>query len=194
MKIGIFGGCFNPPHNMHKEIAEELIEKGYVDKVIFAPTGNNYNKRDLIDISERITMLKLMNENESIEISDICKENKYQYTYQVLDFFKTNNLTSQIYFICGTDNLDEFETWKNYEYILERYKLLIIKRNNDNIDALINRYFKFKENIEIANIEQNPVSSTIIRKSIKQFDFDSLKKYMDKNVLEYIKQKGLYKE
>lgn len=39
MKIGIFGGSFNPPHKMHKKIAKVLIKKGYVDKVIFVPTG-----------------------------------------------------------------------------------------------------------------------------------------------------------
>ena len=37
MKIGIFGGSFNPPHNMHKEIASSLIKQGYIDKVIFVP-------------------------------------------------------------------------------------------------------------------------------------------------------------
>ena len=42
MKIGIFGGSFNPPHKMHKKIAKVLIKKGYVDKVIFVPTGMKY--------------------------------------------------------------------------------------------------------------------------------------------------------
>ena len=42
MKIGIFGGCFNPPHNMHKKIATKLINNGYLDNIIFIPTGNNY--------------------------------------------------------------------------------------------------------------------------------------------------------
>ena len=45
MKIGIFGGSFNPPHNMHENIALNLIANGYVDKVIYVPTGDNYNKK-----------------------------------------------------------------------------------------------------------------------------------------------------
>ena len=49
MKIGIFGGCFNPPHKMHFKIAEELIMKKYLDKVIFVPTGNFYKKKNLIE-------------------------------------------------------------------------------------------------------------------------------------------------
>ena len=46
MKIGIFGGSFNPPHNMHKNIALELIEHGYLDKVIYVPTGDSYEKNN----------------------------------------------------------------------------------------------------------------------------------------------------
>lgn len=37
MKVGIFGGSFNPPHKMHKRIGLELIKKGYVDKIIYVP-------------------------------------------------------------------------------------------------------------------------------------------------------------
>ena len=45
MKIGIFGGSFNPPHNMHKNISIELLEKGYLDKIFYVPTGDSYNKK-----------------------------------------------------------------------------------------------------------------------------------------------------
>ena len=60
MKIGIFGGTFNPPHNMHKNIAVNLIKNNYLDKVIFVPTGNRYNKKDIIDFKDRYNMVKLM--------------------------------------------------------------------------------------------------------------------------------------
>lgn len=45
MKIGVFGGCFNPPHKMHKNIAIKLVECGYLDKVIFVSIGNDYQKK-----------------------------------------------------------------------------------------------------------------------------------------------------
>ena len=48
MKIGIFGGSFNPPHKMHKSIAKELIKKKYVDLVIIVPTGIKYHYKNLI--------------------------------------------------------------------------------------------------------------------------------------------------
>lgn len=89
MKIGIFGGCFNPPHNMHKKIALDLINNNYLDKVIYVPTGNRYNKKDLIDVKYRIEMLKLMcMDNNNLEGSDFELKNNLVYTYQTLDYFK----------------------------------------------------------------------------------------------------------
>ena len=57
MKIGVYGGSFNPIHLMHKEIVISLLEKGYVDKVILLPTGNYYKKSNLLKGEERIKML-----------------------------------------------------------------------------------------------------------------------------------------
>lgn len=66
MKIGIFGGCFNPPHKMHIEIASKLIKQGMLDKVVFVPTGNNYAKAELVDIEQRVAMLNLLIDKENM--------------------------------------------------------------------------------------------------------------------------------
>lgn len=193
MKIGIFGGCFNPPHNMHKEIANDLIEQGYLDKVIFVPTGNNYAKAELVSIDQRIEMLNLMIDDEREVVSNISKDLKYQYTFEVLDYFQAKYSTDTIYFICGTDNLNEFEMWRKYEYILDNYKLLVIMRNGDNIDKILAKYSKYTDSICIANISQNGVSSTKIRECVKEKKYDELKLYLNEKVLKYIRDKGLYK-
>ena len=61
MKVGIFGGSFNPPHKMHKRIGLELIKKGYVDKIIYVPVQDNYNKKDLLPFKDRYN--KILNNN-----------------------------------------------------------------------------------------------------------------------------------
>lgn len=191
MKIGIFGGCFNPPHNMHKDIPLELIEKGYLDKVIYVPTGDYYPKKDLIEFKHRYNMINLMIENnENLLLSDISSNTEYQYTYQVLDYFNSINKNDDIYFICGTDNLNELDMWRNYEYILKKYKLLVIKRNNDDLENILNKYEKYKKNIIIANIESRVLSSTLIRDNINS---DEIKKYLQNNVYSYIIENKLYK-
>ena len=58
MKIGIYVGSFNPPHKGHIKIVNHLI-KNYLDKIIIIPTGNYWDKLDLVSINDRINMLRL---------------------------------------------------------------------------------------------------------------------------------------
>ncbi len=190
MKIGIFGGCFNPPHRKHKEIAEELIEKGYVDKVIFVPTNNEYPKDELASLKNRYHMLQLMiGKNKNILISDYEKETPKK-TYQVLDFFQRNYKEDEIYFLCGSDNLDEFTTWENYSYILENYHLLVIPRE-EKIDSS-KFHLPYKEHIIFVDSTYDDISSTKIRNWIKEEKMELLDSYLDSSVLTYIKEKRLY--
>ncbi len=183
MRIGIFGGSFNPPHKKHIKIANELIDKNYVDKVIFVPTGNSYSKRDLIDFEDRYNMLKLL-ETNNILVSDISREDKY--TYEVLDYF--NNGTDELFFICGIDNLDNFDKWKRYEYVLEKYKLLVINRSGYSFDIIKDKYNS--DNIILANIETENISSSMIREKLN--NNEDVSEYVDGKVLKYIKDKKLY--
>lgn len=183
MRIGIFGGCFNPPHNMHKDIAVNLINKGYLDKVIYVPTGNCYQKKDLIDAKDRYQMLKIMiNNNPNLLVSNIEIKNNLTYTYQTLDYFQKKYKDDKICFICGSDNLNEITTWKNYKYILDNYKLLVIRRGSYNIKS------KFK-NVIIVDIPISNISSTMIRNSLKD---NKNYCYLDQEVQKYIKNKKLY--
>lgn len=183
MRIGVFGGSFNPPHLMHLNIAKDLLRLKYLDKVIFVPTGNKYSKDDLIDIKYRIEMLKIMTISyDDMIVSDYENQDRVIYTYETLDYFKKKYLGSEIYFILGADNLKQISTWKNSEYILSNYKLLVINRGNDKIEV--------KDNVVVMDILNNDISSTFIRNNIDNNDI--IKKYLDKNVLEYIRKEKLY--
>ena len=183
MRIGVFGGSFNPPHLMHLNIAKDLLRLKYLDKVIFVPTGNKYSKDDLIDIKYRIEMLKIMIISyDDMIVSDYENQDRVVYTYETLDYFKKKYLGSEIYFILGTDNLKQISNWKNSEYILSNYKLLVINRGDDKIEV--------KDNVVVTDILNNDISSTFIRNNIDNNDI--IKKYLDKNVLEYIRKEKLY--
>ena len=189
MKIGIFGGSFNPPHQEHKNIAIELIEKGYLDKVIYVPTGDKYNKKDLIDAKYRLKMLKLLIEDyNDLLVSDYELKNTLTYTYQTLDYFQSKYPNDFIYFICGSDNLKELTTWKNYKYILDKYKLLVIRRNDDDITLIINNLDT--DNIILTDIMSQDVSSTKIRKQLFEKGEDD---NLDVKVINYIKRNNLYR-
>ena len=118
MKIGIYGGAFNPVHLSHMEIVKELLKRKYLDKIIIVPVGNYYKKDELIDFQDRYNMLKLVFKNKNIIISDFENQNKVIYTYQTLDYFQNKYKNDEIYFITGADNIRQITTWKKYKYIL----------------------------------------------------------------------------
>lgn len=194
MKIGIFGGSFNPPHKMHKKIAIELIKKHYVDKVIFVPTGSKYKyKNNLLSDKVRLEMLELMcRDNNNLEVSDYELKEHVVYTYETLDYFKNKYKDDEIYFICGTDNLSYIDKWKKGEDILSNNKLLVIKRNTDDINTLLEKYKDYKDNIIVTEIEENEISSTKIREMI----YNNNKRatdYLDDSVYSYIRENNLYR-
>lgn len=188
MRIGIFGGSFNPPHKMHKNIAIFLLQNNYIDKVIYVPTGNKYSKKDLIEAKYRLKMLEIMTRNDNrMNTSNYEIKNTLTYTYQTLDYFKSIYPNDEIYFICGSDNLKEITTWKNYKYILNNYKLLVIKRNNDNLDEIIKNLDN--KGIVIIKINSEDTSSSTIRKELKSGKDNS---NIDEDILKYIKKEKLY--
>lgn len=193
MKIGIFGGSFNPPHKMHKKIALDLIKKHYVDKVIFVPTGSKYKyKNNLLSDKVRLEMLKLMCEdNKDLDFSDYELKDHIVYTYETLNYFKNKYKEDELYFICGTDNLSYIDEWKKGKDILSNNKLLIIRRNATDINTLLDKYKDYKDNIIVADIKENEISSTKIREML--YNNKRVEIYLDKKVDLYIRDNNLYK-
>lgn len=194
MKIGIFGGCFNPPHQKHKNIAIELMNQKYLDKVIFVPTGNFYQKKELATDEARYEMLKLLIKNQpNLEVSRYEFGN-LTYTYQTLTHFKKKYKDDEIYFICGSDNLAEFSTWKEYEYILENFKLLVIKRNQLDSNYLLKKYKKYQDHIIFAEVKEQALSSTMIRNAFYNKKEEQIKTYIDQPIYNYIQTNMLYQK
>ena len=180
MKIGIFGGSFNPPHKFHKEIIEYLLNNKYLDKVIVQPTGDNYKKKDLIPFLNRIEMSKIFF-GDIAEISTIGNEG-YDYTYEVMDYYRRVYPKDDLFFICGGDNISYIDSWKNSKYLTDNYKFLVIARDNINIED--------KPYITKVNLEQNEISSTMIRDKISKGE--KVDDYLSQDVIDYIYKYNLY--
>ncbi len=166
MKIGIFGGSFNPPHKMHKSIVRSLINKGYLDKIIIVPTGDNYEKSHKLKGTDRLKMLEDMFKNmDKVEVSNYEVEG-HLYTINTLNYFQKKYPKAELYFILGTDLLADFEKWYKYEEVLKKYKLLVISRNTNDYNKEILKYKKYSKNIELANVSPKIISSTMIRNEI----------------------------
>ena len=172
--IAVSGGSFNPPTNAHIDLAKQILkEYTIIDRIIFVPVSTKYNKDGLAPDIERYNMLKKVCEsNKKMEVSSIELDTEKQlYTIETLNKIQEQNPNKKVAFILGTDNLKELPTWHNVEKLLETYKILVIKRNNDNIQKIIEEnstLLKYKNSfIKLKNIKQIDLRSTEIREKVK---------------------------
>lgn len=182
MKVGIYVGSFNPVHVGHIKMVNELLDKNYLDKGYIIPTGNYWDKTDLISLEHRINMLKFF-ETDKIVID--TTHNNYKYTYQILNEFSKNS-DYDLYLIIGADNLVKFHLWNNIDDILKN-KVIVLNRNNIDCFKYINKFKNKNKFIVVDDIEEMDVSSTEIRDN-KEYR----NKYLDHRVLDYIIKNKLY--
>ncbi len=194
MRIGIFGGSFNPPHKMHRKMALELLDKNYIDKIIYVPTGSKYEyKHNLVSDWDRFIMLKLLIQGDSrLSVSDYELKDKVIYTYQTLAYFKEKYPKDEIYFICGADNLSYLDKWMHGLEILSNYKILGVKREGEDINYLLDKFRDYQDNIIISDIIPSNISSTLIREKIKKKE--DVSQYLDFDILNYILENKLYED
>lgn len=186
MKIGVYIGSFNPPHKGHIKIINYLLNNKFVDKIIVIPTGNYWNKQNLVDVSDRINMMKYY-ENDKVIINTTY--NEYKYTYQILrELVKPYN-KNDLYLILGADNIVSFDKWDNFKELLT-YNILIMNRNNIDINSYIENYPENKITI-IDGFKDIDICSTKLREDIKYGK--DVSQYIDREIYDYIIIHKLYK-
>lgn len=173
--IAIFGGAFNPPTLAHINLAKQILDNlSNIKKIIFVPVSTKYNKSGLAEDKDRFNMLKtICKKIDNIEVSDIeLKSSRQLFTIETLDKIQAQNKNKKIFFIIGTDNLKQLDIWHNVDKLLEKYKVIVLKRNNDNISEIINNsnvLSNHRESIvELKNIKPINLSSTHIREKLKK--------------------------
>lgn len=198
MRIGIFGGTFNPPHEGHKKLALEFSGRLSLDLILVVPTCSPPHKTvsNLASADDRLEMCKLCFKDKStpfiVSNIEICRSGK-SYTVDTLRQIKILHPRDELFFIMGSDMLLSFHEWREPERILSMAAVCAASRDDGDADRLrgyIDSHFKDKaDRFIIIDFEPVEVSSTQIRQSIAEGEET---RYLDKKVADYIKQKGLY--
>ncbi len=191
-KIGILGGTFDPVHLGHLVLAEQVKEKLRLDQVIFIPSASppHKTKQRLSSAQDRFQMAALALEgNREFSISDLeLKREGLSYTVDTLKTIKKAYRNSEIYFLIGSDMLDEIHTWRDPEQIYKLVKMVIaIRPGFDRFDH-DNHFAKKSIIVPITGID---ISSTRIRKMVREGK--SIRYLVPLKVEEYIKKKKLYR-
>ena len=185
MKIGLFGGAFNPVHNGHMAIAHAAIDMAKLDKLIFIPTGNAPHKKEsAVSRKDRYNMLLMAIEGEGkMSVSDYeINREEVNYSADTVEYFKSIYPDDELYFLVGDDSYNKFSSWYQPHRILENATLLVFPREGATVTPPA---------IEIT-MEKVEVSSSNIREKIKMGK--DCRNLLPKSVFDYIIDKNIYKD
>jgi len=192
MKIGLFGGSFNPPHNGHLAIASQAMLSAQLDQILWIPSARPPHKRDypLVEAEHRLQMTRLAVEGvDSYLVSDLeLRRPGPSYTYDTIVEIGADRPDAELRLIIGGDSLQAFETWHKPTAILDRVKLLVYDRAGCSYDQLTPETLDRTMFIEGAVVIED--SSTEIRAAIADNrPFDHV---LPEAVAAYIREHRLY--
>src|SRR3954467_487981 len=129
MRVGLFFGTFNPIHVGHMIIASYMTEFTDLEQVWFVVSPQNPMKKNQILLHDyhRLALVRIAAENHSkLKVSNIeLSFPKPSYTIDTLTELSEKHSNHEFVLILGTDNLENFHQWKDYERILEKYSLYV---------------------------------------------------------------------
>lgn len=220
MRIGLFGGTFNPVHIGHLRAALEVKEGFELDEVILIPAALPPHKipGEVAEAADRLQMLNLaLEESPHFKLSDVeLKRAGPSYTIDTVEHFKqTLPDQSRIYLIMGMDAFLEIDTWKSYDELLVQIPLIVINRPKPGcafndcgwesmenyLKSKISKDFVFSESqncycaknkqpIYVFTVTGLDISSTRVRDLIGAGR--SIRYLVPQKVAEFINSKGLY--
>jgi nicotinate-nucleotide adenylyltransferase len=131
MRLGIFGGTFNPIHTGHLRVAEEVREICGLDKVVFMPSGNPPLKtNELVDVTHREAMTRLAaDSNSDFVVSDIeMRDGDKSYTVHTVEKLRSIYSEDELSFIMGLDAFLDLPKWLEPERIISAIDFIIMTR------------------------------------------------------------------
>ena len=197
MRIGIFGGSFDPVHREHIALVRAAIDSLRLDKMLVMPAKKPPHKpwKTLSADAARLEMCRLaFSEIPEVEISAYeIEQGGTSYTYLTCRHFKEEYPNAELFWLVGGDMLRDFPTWKEPEDILQNATLAVCGRNEQDgwwLDEQEIFYRKFGKKFATIAYNGADVSSTKIR--VMAGAGMDLTPYMPVSVAEYIQKNGLY--
>lgn len=190
-RLGILGGTFNPIHLGHLHIAEFLLEKLDLDRILFIPCAvPPLKEKPLLPVSHRLNMIRLAIRKHpqfKLSLMEIKRMGK-SYTIDTLkELSRKHGKNTELFFIIGSDNIGEIPKWKNYKTILKTCTLAAVKRPGSRLCCPQEIPTGV---IRMINGPARDISSTEIRNNIAAGK--SIRYKVPETVEQYITEKGLY--
>lgn len=190
MRTGLLFGSFNPIHNGHLAIANYIVDFTEVNELWFIVSPQNplKDKELLAPDLQRLEMAKRaipFNENRMMVCDIEMNMPRPSYTIDTLNALKKKHPNRTFYPILGSDSMASITQWKDYNELINNYKILVYPRKGSNMEALAKSY-----PIKIIHAPLVDYSSTSIRQKINAGE--DVKNLVPEGVFDLIKDFGLY--
>lgn len=203
-EVLFFSGTFNPIHNGHIEIARNVKEKMNCKKVVFVPACVPYHKTEDAKVSfdDKMEMVKLaISDYDDCEVSDVDKRANSGNSYSlntvnlfIKEFSEENESDpdARLNFLMGADAFSDLDKWYKVNELADKVNFVVVSRPTEENTGVI--AYKVKKNIPnlvyYTFVENYDISSSKIRQIIRENG--SPEQYLNKHVLQFIKDNGLY--
>jgi len=185
-QIGILGGNFNPIHNAHLVVADQVRQQLGLDQVLLMPEFQppHVDAKETIDEKHRLRMLELaIEDNDSLAIETCELERQgISYTYDTMVYLTEQHPDVDYYFIIGADMVDYLPKWYRIDELMKLVQFVGVQRP------------KYKAGTSYpviwVDLPLMDISSSMIRDFIKKGRQPNY--LLPKRVLDYITQEGLY--
>ena len=195
MKVGLYGGTFDPIHIGHLLLAEWTRVKLNLNKIIFLPALIPPHKQDhaITKPQSRLQMVQLaIQENPYFQASDFeIEKGDISYSIEtILRFKELYHLSNrQLYFLVGADSIIDFPAWRAPDKILQNCRVVVYRRPNFDLLTAQTKYMSKVIQIDNPIIE---ISSSDIRQRVsKGYSIKYLVPYC---IEEFIFNNALYKK
>ena len=130
MRIGLFGGTFDPPHQAHLGASLLALKRLRLDRVWWLVTPGNplKNTSDLAPLPKRIAAARALRHHPRIDVTGLEAVIKTRYTYDTISWLLTRCPGVRFVWIMGADNLRSFHRWQKWRKILELVPIVVIDR------------------------------------------------------------------
>lgn len=166
-RTALFFGSFNPIHVGHLIIANTMLQKADVDEVwlVVSPQNPLKERGTLLADYHRLAMARrAVDDNYRLKVCDIEMHLPIpSYTVVTLAALEEKHPDREFCLVMGSDNLQTFERWRNYEYILEHYRLLVYPRPGSEHCKLASH-----PSVTMVDVPMMDISSSYIREQIRE--------------------------
>ena len=198
-KIGIMGGTFDPIHQGHLVLADQVRENFGLDQIVFIPVGGAPHKdtKGMTSKLDRYSMTvaaTASNPYFSVSKIEIDKEGKTYTVDTIKELKKQLNSQDELFFITGADAIMLLETWKDVDQLVKEVNFIAATRpgyDRASLEASIKQFEdNLGANILLTSVPALAISSTDIRNRVA--NGQTIRYLVPESVNSYIEVRGLY--